>query len=255
MNLNCFTDAAFAYLKNTVKNHFEEVAGKYQETSPWSVVYLEGTELPGGITLTVERGVPDITLKLPSSDTPRERSKDDLENCIRVYDALKYLPPSVAANPRMWAYLCHETFYEYMVKRWPIDHGADTVNDRYFTTAGGARTRYRNGIARLWWIPHLTYDENLDDPYSLTRVILRRQDDMENFMGRNLNLNRKVLHAMLHVLEDKSIDEYNREVLRELLEDVNKIGGVSVLDALPEEKLITLFSRKYTEHVSSKKRF
>ena len=217
------------------------------------VVYLEGTELPGGITLTVERGVPDITLKLPSSDTPRERSKDDLENCIRVYDALKYLPPSVAANPRMLAYLCHETFYEYMVKRWPIDHGADTVNDRYFTTAGEARTRYRNGIARLWWIPHLTYDENLDDPYSLTRVILRRQADLEDILGRDVLLNKKILQSMLRVLEDKSTDEYDRDVMRPLLEDVNKIGGVSVLDALPEDKLISLFSRKYDEYVSKKK--
>lgn len=254
MNLYCFTDAAFAYLKNTVKSHFSEVESKYQEIEPWSVEYLSKAELPGEVFQTVERGVADISLKIPTSDNPRERSKDDLENCIIVYNALKYLPPSVAADPRMWAYLCHETFYEYMVKRWPVEHGADTVNDRYFTTAGGARTRYRNGIARLWWISHLTYDENLEDPYSLTRVILRRQDDMENFMGRNLNLNRKILHSMLHVLKDKSIEEYNREVLRDLLEDINKIGGVSVLDALPEDKLISLFSRKYEEHVSSKKK-
>lgn len=254
MDLYCFTDAAFAYLKNTVKNHFEEVENKYLETSPWSVAYLKKADIQGDIYMAAERGVPNITLKLPTSDIPREKSKDDLENCIRVYDALKFLPPSVAADPRLWAYLCHETFYEYMVKRWPIEHGSDTVNDRYFTSSGGARTRYRNGISRLWWIPHLTYDENLDDPYSLTRVILRRQDDMENFMGRNLNLNRKVLHAMLHVLEDKSIEEYSRDVLRDLLEDINKIGGVSVLDALPEEKLTALFSRKYDEYVS-KKRF
>lgn len=253
MDLYCFTDAAFAYLKSTVKNHFEEVENNYLKTSPWSVDYLKKADIQGDIFMAAERGVPNIKLKLPISDSPREKSKDDLENCIRIYDALKFLPPSVAADPRLWAYLCHETFYEYMVKRWPIDHGADTVNDRYFTTAGGARTRYRNGIARLWWIPHLTYDENLDDPYSLTRVILRRQDDMENFMGRNLNLNRKVLHAMLHVLKDKSIEEYSRNVLRDLLEDINKIGGVSVLDALPEDKLISLFSRKYDEYVSKKK--
>lgn len=255
MNLYCFTDAAFAYLKNTVKNHFEEVEDKYHETSPWSVAYLEDAELPGEVTMIADRGIKEINLILPTSDNPKEKSKDDINNCIRVYDALKYLPPSVAADPRLWSYLCHETFYEYMVKRWPIEKGADTVNERYFTTSGGARTRYRNGISRLWWIPHLTYDENLDDPYSLTRVILRRQDDMENFMGRNLNLNRKVLHAMLHVLKDKNIEEYSRNVLRDLLEDINKIGGVSVLDALPEEKLIALFSRKYAEHVALNNKF
>lgn len=253
MNLYCFTDAAFAYLKYTVKNHFGEVENKYHEISPWSVDYLKNAEIQGDIFKPAEQGIAEIKLKIPFSDNSRDKSKDDLENCITIHKALKHLPPSVAADPRLWTYLCHETFYEYMVHRWPIEKGVNTVNDRYFTTAGGARTRYRNGIARLWWIPYLTYDESQDDQYSLTRVLLRRQADLEDILGRDVLLNKKILQSMLRVLEDKSTDEYDRDVLRPLLEDVNKIGGVSVLDALPEDKLISLFSRKYDEYVSKKK--
>src|SRR5688572_9901109 len=46
--------------------------------------------------------------------------KSDLENCILLYNGLK-LNETQASDSRLWTYLSHVVFWNYMRKRWAVE--------------------------------------------------------------------------------------------------------------------------------------
>jgi len=250
MELKCFSDLAYSYLKDAAKNDYANVVEYYSRPKAWCLDYLTSIGLDGEMVFTIEKSLPNIVLKEPTSNKRVEIAKADIDNAITVYNSLKNLSPAAASNPRIWAYFCHESLYEYMIKRWPVKT-QNALMDRYFLSGESSRSLYRNGISRLWWIAYLTYNPQFADPYYLTKVLLRRQDDMEGILGREMLTNKNVLQAFLKVLAQKDAGSYNRNSLRPMLEEINFIGGVSILDALPEDKLMKLFEKKYQKYVKN----
>src|SRR5688572_20827119 len=59
---------------------------------------------------------PPPALVFSEEDNP----KNDAENARRVYNWLPALPPSVAMEERLWGYLTHCVFPDYMAARWPV---------------------------------------------------------------------------------------------------------------------------------------
>ena len=168
-------------------------------------------------------------------------SSNDAENAVIFYENCKeILNPVQASDKRLWAAMTHTVFYKYTTSRWPVDNTVNesgtngTVTDRYFLSRGFLR----NGISRLFWIPKLTYDSSLEDPYKYTRFLFSNQDLINQVDGRSLCRNKTILKSCLSVLETKdNLTEYQKRLF---FEKLSKQGGVTILDGLEEEVLVRI---------------
>jgi hypothetical protein len=89
--------------------------------------------------------------------TEEDNPKNDAENAKRIYIWLIKLTPALAMEERLWAYLTHCVFQDYMKARWPADN-ANAIQRRYLFEGKSFAALSRNGIARLWWAGYLTRD-------------------------------------------------------------------------------------------------
>lgn len=157
----------------------------------------------------------------------------DLENVKRVYKNMSMLSESQASDERIWAAYTLSVFADYMRYRWYPDSETAMMN-RYFFSYSPKRSLFRNGIARLWWIGHLTYDpDRAGDKYELTEYICRRQDNINLLLDINFGNNPSIVRAVIQSLIDaeKSGMAIDREKTRKLSEYINTLGGVYLVDA------------------------
>lgn len=157
----------------------------------------------------------------------------DLENVKRVYKNMSMLSESQASDERIWAAYTLSVFADYMRYRWYPDSETAMMN-RYFFSYSPKRSLFRNGIARLWWIGHLTYDpDRAGDKYELTEYICRRQDNINLLLDINFGNNPSIVRAVIQSLIDaeKSGMTIDREKTRKLSEYINTLGGVYLVDA------------------------
>lgn len=179
----------------------------------------------------------------------------DLENTKTLYTALRHLTPLQASDERLWAYLTHVTYWDYMRKRWPVEQYkdkrvADNLQERYFFMSDRPRALIRNGMARLWWYGYTTYDEQRDDPFELTGVLLKNLDVTQSILERAFSRNRLVTHAVLSVLLQREKDGapfYERDSVRDLAKYLVQVGGVTIIDALSFTELRDVVMRKVDE--------
>jgi len=172
-------------------------------------------------------------------------SQHDAENAKRVYSWLESLTPALAMEERLWAYLTHCTFPEYMNSRWPAT-GASAVHRRYLFEGKSFAALSRNGIARLWWAGYLTKDVKRDNPFELTDSLFLRQDIQVSLLERSLGKCGTVRTGVLDFLrvnrgwlEDNSFGRRIQILIREL----NLLGGVAILDSLPPDTIQAFLAR------------
>lgn len=172
--------------------------------------------------------------------------KSDLECTKIVFKWLSMLTPVQAADGRLWTYLCHGPFAEYVHARWKSGlTGAtkpnDVVRDRWFFRGQGVATFVRNGLSRLWWFGHLTHDPKRSDPFELTGALLYRQDVQVALLERALGRCKPALTAALATIlkhQEKIEAASNRgAIFKAWAKEINLYGGAYLLDALPSERL------------------
>lgn len=209
--------------------------------------------------------VDDFTLKYPEVS-----KKYDLENTITLYNAMRHLTITQATDERLWTFLTHETFWKYMRLRWPAEKYIDPKNneedegfedvegakvkdprqniqEHYFFMSNPDRALIRNGLSRLWWYGYSSYDENRENPYELTAILLSKLDITQNLLERSYSRNPNITRTVLSVLAkqlDKGRPLPNRKQFRELTKYLNRIGGVTVLDALDIQDLERIIENK-----------
>ena len=65
---------------------------------------------------------------------------------------MKNLNIQTATEERVWAYLTHNVFWDYMRKRWPVEdanHQESFIKMRYLFSKSMGQALLRNGISRL----------------------------------------------------------------------------------------------------------
>lgn len=241
MIINFLKKDALNLLQDNISNNVQQ----YGSTELWISDFFEEKNMPR-YTINSNILVPDVELKVGDYTT-------DIENSIALYESFKGKINAVqATDVRLWAYLTHEMYWEYMINRWPItakDEDDENLNvisrigRRYFYNDRG---NARNGIARLYWAAHLTYDStNSNDPYEYTRYFLTKQDSFSYSTGYRLSRNKTLLLATLKVL--KETGNVRREHVRDFYNNLNQIGGVIVLDALDEKSSLELCKKTLNE--------
>lgn len=192
--------------------------------------------------------IDDFVLEMGQSEGKEPLT--DAENAQRVYSHMKALSDSQASDERIWlAYTLQEQL-EYMKYRWKANSSQDMLN-RYFFNYSKNRSLFRNGMARLWWIGRVTYDEKRKDPFELTKFLCNHQDFIETICGRstfnNPVVQKATLNALYDVLKDRKSD--NREVIREIAKYVNLLAGTFILDMLTYDEVYKKVHKKLMELV------
>ncbi|HLF64581.1 MAG TPA: DUF6339 family protein [Saprospiraceae bacterium] len=164
----------------------------------------------------------------------------DLENTKILFEAYRGLTPTQASDIRLWTYLTHVTFWQYMKSRWPVDGAKNPISrvrDRYFLRRLNLESLTRNGLSRLWWYGFLTYDENRTDPWELTKTLLSRADLAVGITERALGCNKSIRTGILEFLTENPVILRSESLSRSLLAKFNLVGGVKNLPFLEVEEI------------------
>ncbi len=240
MILHFLKEDSLAALKTNVWANIKLYENK---TNDWIYEYFDGES-------------PFAEYKDPVSDFQMQYLKDgshigrtDVENSIQIYRAMMKITDTQAADERFWAGLCHGDFWDYMHNRWEnIKVSGDMVSSllwRYFynTKNGIRRAMFRNTLSRLWWLGRLTYDENRNDPFELTRYW---EEDFStkmlilfssNYMG-NQTITRGLVSALMELeRQEVTISGQKRELYYLASQYLNLYGGTHILDYYSENEI------------------
>ena len=251
MIINFMKNDALDMLKADIPNN----TALYSLKDRWIDQYFEEKGF-GSYSFSSGIMVPDVDLTIGDSKT-------DYENAIKMYDSFKgKLNPVQASDLRMWAYLAHNTYWDYMRTRWAVDVASDDDDDesgndkivsrigsRYFFEASKGKAFVRQGIARLYWSAYLTYDENnKEDPYEMTGYFLSKQDIFTVSTERSLARYKILLLASLKVLKENK--DLKRKDVRSYFLNLNQAGGIAVFDALSPEGAYDLAKKTLEETIA-----
>ena len=210
-----------------------------------------------------DRNVPtNLALRLPAIELLEPEAEDhkDIENAIRLHKAMPEFTRLQARDPRLWTRLGHIELWEYMRKRWPIQKylkdgdkmAQGRVLERYFIAQSQSRALMRNGVARLWWGAHLTYDSKRSNPYELTGVLFSTLDIAQQILERGMGRAPGILHGFLEFLLKHNADlltggDANRTRIRKLAKFLNMHGVVCILDCLSKSQVMDLLETEYAQ--------
>ena len=167
--------------------------------------------------------------------------KEESENCSLIYQALENISLYLARDERLWVYLTHTYLLEYTRARWPIPEDDEQAIKRikaHFFCIGARGIERDNAASRLWWLASLCHrTKNLSFEDALTSF-LYRPDVRDSIVGRpTTSQNIHVFSAIIKKLDEsyKSNKElFERERFRSFMKELNLIGGIKLLAALPE---------------------
>lgn len=184
--------------------------------------------------------LPDIQLYMPLEIDgceigDRDKSITDKYNVRELYSKLIFLSDSQASEERLWAGLCMGPMWKYVSYRWKID-SANAVKQHYFFGYGPRRSLTRNAVARLWWIGRLTYDSQRDDPFELTDFVCENSRFIVDVLERNVSDSLPLMKEFLSACIDAKKEglELDTNTIRELEKYMDILGGIYVLDYMPE---------------------
>ncbi|KZX58225.1 hypothetical protein A3709_01810 [Halioglobus sp. HI00S01] len=202
------------------------------------------------LPLPVSHGIPD------SLSVTGTRAVD-INNAPCVHEYLGEMDRANASDARLWTYLAFGTYREYMERRWPLlsgnsdsDSWRRRARDRWLLHSGSVtRGRLvRHGIARLWWVSHLTYKPSategiaMEDPYAYTREVFKSEDRLNAIFDREVGAFPTVATAVLdHAAAkgDAATDKYLQRIMQ-YLTLINGYRDVGMLDTFAMNDLVEI---------------
>lgn len=154
----------------------------------------------------------------------------DAANGPTVFEYVGAIDPSNASDPRLWTFMAFSTYRAYMEERWPLvgqSNWKNRVQDRWLLRGTTRGRLVRHGIARLWWVTHLTYDAKCEHPlsrvandrFAYTRAVFRNEDRINALFDREAGAISPVMRSVLeHVGKNDAYkrDNHMRRVMKEL---------------------------------------
>lgn len=233
MKIKFLKEYSLEFLKENINSNISHYSDK---DNSWISEVLEGEE----VFLDFKEEIDDFELDMSEKDP----AKTDLENIKRVYLGMKNLTQSQAVDERLWTGLAHDKFWSYMQYRWKIDiennNERDKIYTRYFYKYGKRRSVVFHGIARLWWVGRLTYDESLENPFEITEYMVNDLSTKNLYLISstftcNDDIRMGMFKSILH-FERKGI-RIGRGRFNKLMKKLNLIGGVYLLDFFTEDEI------------------
>jgi hypothetical protein len=172
-------------------------------------------------------------------------SLKEIENCMLMYEAMGKISHYLARDERLWIYLTHTFLLSYVRKRWPIpddDEKAIKHIKNHLFCIGARGIERDNASSRLWWMASLcdrTKGLSLEDALA---CLLFQSDVRANIVERpTTSQNIHIFSAVLKKLnESYKTDQklFERDRFRSVMKWLNLAGGVKLLGALPEIRIM-----------------
>ena len=225
-----FTDAALDKLRISIKENIEN--GNYYKKEVWVEDFFKDEKYEIDTLIDID---------LPNLIVPDENEKIkigyDFENGKMLYEALKDLGREQLRDARFWIRLEHMEYWYYMQKRWRLEEGKNhesLIKNRYFFSKGSDSSTARNALTRLWYTVHYSYDESAENRYWLTEFLFGDNDLQELILERNFTRNEQFALNLIKIIKGFTEKEFypDRKQKRGLFAELNRIGGVKILDFL-----------------------
>lgn len=238
MKLFKLTNKSVETLLKDVEEDFDAVKSKYFDLVSQDFDLLKDDRLN-----CVDGGIPIDNIILNENPSP----EFDFQNAKTIYSAIgNKLTPEDADDARLWVYLTHFTFLNYSRKRWgKVDNSKETIIDRFFYKGNGRLSRTRNSIARLWWIPYLTFNPSGADDmekWKYTQAAFSSQEVFVSLFERKLGTYSNIRKAFLDFIIDNQLQS---KAVQYLARKINNLGGVYVLPYLDEREVAEILSTEY----------
>ena len=176
--------------------------------------------------------------------------KFDFDNAKIIYKAFEGLTPADANDERLWVRLTHDHCHKYMVKRWMggKEKSEKTIEERFFYKGRAQSARVRNGIARLWWIAHLTlqpHETDEEKKWMFTKAICESQDFITSILERTMGTYPNVRIGVLeYYIENKAaFGSSKSKKIQQILRDLNNYGGVNLLPLMSKNEVKDIISK------------
>lgn len=178
-------------------------------------------------------------------------TEGDFKTATSIYNAYSSLTPLQAINPQFWESLTLTDLFPYMQKRWGLKEAKDddelkkAILNHFSMKSHGLM---RHGLGGLWWLVHLTVDENRDNRFELTEMIFK------NYTLRYIRLgvgkviqHKEAAIGILQYIKDNEPHITSMEnVSNALTSYFNKLGAVKQLTFLDRY----FFYKEMDEHIS-----
>ena len=201
-----------------------------------------------------------------------ERTSDAF-NASALHSYLANLDETQASDKRLWAYLAHVPFRNYVQNRWklPVDldelnvsqnskkRVADSILLHWFINGNDSRALKRHALARLWWAAHLTVApwersnefESLkeDDRYVFTKFLLSNETLYTEVLERTIGNNRHILIALLQYFRLHP-EQISRIYLRPIMKELILISGIKRVSLMSYDDIYALVADVSAEVIS-----
>lgn len=188
-------------------------------------------ELPG-IAIELER----VRLAISENLAAEERSTAiDVALVEPFHKAMSGLDRRVAADMRIWHWLCIEGFPEIVRRRWGI---ADSLGSgvqlkkadaAHFLGGSNLEGIARNSFSRLWWTA-----EQLEGDYDSARAVLSNAEDYVAIFERQYGIFRPAAMAAIPRFGAEGVpDDDQREAAKWLQQNIS----TTVLEALDQQRI------------------
>ena len=245
-------------LRYCTVNALEQLKSAVPERLDWyfDPIYPLTSLPPGGYRESAIEA-PELASKL--AIVTERPSETDVTNALTVFSSLQNLTPHQAAFQRLWVYLCHFDCPQYVSARWlnrrpnSKERAARQVRNHFFVTGNRGLIR-DNGLARLWWLGKIAHDVDPVQPDQFLELLLHRQDVRSALIERpSVSMNHVVLQKIYIVMKEhwkngKAL--FVRDTFRSWMKSLNRRGGVVLLDALPEDDLISLLREEANQSIA-----
>lgn len=248
MSLSLFKSEYVDYLKKRVKTDDIDAGYfgrgiKYGQSNVIRNPYLESPDETG--------------LKLMM---PGESETFEYENAKILFKHFRGMNITQATDERIWTYLTHVSFWDYMKKRRPIEDSPESQRQRYilrhyFVDPVNARNLLLNDISLLWWGVYLTYDaDNKQDPFWLTAEAFSMLDYTRHLLPGSQGRSRTFALAVLQYVKEnpKLFKGYKEAKVRFVMRKCNFVSGYKLLPILSRAEIIDTIS-KYKNEIAGVK--
>lgn len=168
----------------------------------------------------------------------------DCENAIALFEFWKEMDPTQATDLRLWTFLCHGPFMQYLRKRRPIENVPDGnkenhILDHWFVLNPGPNALKTNDLFLFWWGTYITHDPDRKDPYQLTKELFSMLDYTRHLLPGSQGRSREFTHAVLeYVIENPQLfSSFKEGKVRLIMRRLNFIAGYRTLISLNKEEI------------------
>lgn len=223
---------------STVKELFSSIAENIELYRSGDFSYL--LDDPSGLIKTEL----DVDVEKISQISCDSQNLNEVESSLLMFEAIGNISHYLAREPRLWIMLTHTIMIQYARSRWPIPEDNEKAIKHiraHFFGMGKRGIERDNAASRLWWLASLCNRVSGLPLKDALECFLYKSDVRANIVERpTTSQNINVFSAVLKRLNESyrgNKELFERARFRALMTELNLIGGVRLLVALPDSLL------------------